>query len=255
MTKTLPLGRGLLLALLALFGSALGACDGAMALGGPSDRFVIAPAPGDAEASPSPEDVQEAATIIRTRLEGMGLVVRKIEPGTDGRITLEVSGKDAEKSVAAAIGIKGDLAIRLVDTGALPEDTDQGIAPPGSEILPMADGSMAVAVRKVGGISGKRVEAAMVGIDQSTGQSMVMVTFDAAGASKFAQLSGANVGKPLAIVLDGKVLSAPVINEPITGGQAQISGGFTVEEANQLAVALQSGALPVVFTVAEHTGL
>lgn len=255
MTMKLPLGRGLLLALLALFAGALPACDGLAASGEPSDRFVIAPAPGDAEASPSPEDVQQAAAIIRKRLEGMDLVVHRLEPGTDGRITIEVSGKDAEKAVAAAIGIRGDLAIRLVDLDALPENTRQGIAPPGSEILPMADGSMAVAVRKVGGVSGKRVEAAQVGIDQSTGQSMVMVTFDAAGASKFAQLSGANVGKPLAIVLDGKVLSAPVVYEPITGGQAQISGGFTAEEASQLAVALQSGALPVVFAVAEHTRL
>lgn len=252
MTMKLPLGRGLLLALLALFAGALAACDGFAASGEPSDRFVIAPAPGDAEAPP-PEDVQEAAAIIRKRLEGMDLVVHRLEPGTDGRIMIEVSGKDAEKAVAAAIGIKGDLAIRLVDIDALPENTRQGIAPPGSEILPMADGSMAVAVRKVGGVSGKRVVKAEAGTDESIGQPMVMVTFDAAGASKFAQLSGANVGKPLAIVLDGKVLSAPVIYEPITGGQAQISGGFTSEEASQLAVALQSGALPVVFTVTEHT--
>lgn len=68
-------------------------------------------------------------------------------------------------------------------------------------------------------------------------------------------LTAANVGKPLAIVLDGKVLSAPVINEPITGGQAQLSGGFTQESANQLAIALQSGALPVAFTLVEHTPL
>lgn len=246
--------RRLLFAILALFAAALPACDGLMALGGPTDRFVIAPAPGDAK-MPSPEGVGAAAAIIGKRLEGMGLVVHRLEPGKDGQIIIEVSGKDAEKALAAAIGIKGDLAIRLVDLNALPEQVDQGIAPVGSEVLPMADGSMSVAVRRLGGISGKHIAAAQPGVDEFSDQPMVMISFDEAGTRKFAQLSGTNVGKPLAIVLDDKVLSAPVINEPITGGQAQISGGFTQDTANQLAVALQSGALPVAFTLVEHTPL
>ena len=76
--------------------------------------------------------------------------------------------------------------------------------------------------------------------------------FDQQGGAKFAKLTSENVNKPFAIILDGKVLSAPNINEPILGGSAQISGSFTVESANQLAIALRSGALPVDLKVVEE---
>ena len=78
------------------------------------------------------------------------------------------------------------------------------------------------------------------------------ITFDQQGGAKFAKLTTENVSRPFAIILDGKVLSAPNINEPILGGSAQISGSFTVESANQLAIALRSGALPVDLTVIQQ---
>ena len=81
---------------------------------------------------------------------------------------------------------------------------------------------------------------------------MVNIQFDQQGANRFATLTTANVNKPFAIILDGKVLSAPTINEPIRGGNAQISGSFTVDTANQLAIALRSGALPVDLAVVEE---
>lgn len=249
-----PLPRSLLFAMLALFATALSACDGVMALGAPTERFVIAPVLGKAKKTVA-GDAQGTITVLRKRLEAMDLVVHRLEPGNDGQIIMDVSGRDAETAVGAAIGIKGELAIRLVDLNALPELVEEGIAPAGSEVLPMADGSMAVAVKRVGVISGKRIVAARPGVDPYNDQPMVMISLDDAGTRKFAQLSGANVGKPLAIVLDGKVLSAPMIQEQITGGQAQIVGGLTQESAQQLAIALQSGALPVVFRVVEHTRL
>lgn len=244
--------RRLVYAILVLFMATLPACEGLMALGRPTDRFVIAPVSGDAKV-PSPEGMEATVAIIRKRLEGLGLEVHRLKSGKDGQIIIEVSGKDAEEALAVAIGIKGDLAIRLVDLNALPDLVDQGIAPVGSEVLPMADGSMSLAVTRLGGISGQSVVAAQTGFDQFTNQPMVLISFDEAGSRKLAEISGTNVGKPLAIVLDGKVLSAPVITEPITGGQAQISGGLTHENASQLAVALQSGALPVAFKLVEHT--
>lgn len=246
--------RTLLLAILALFAGALAACDGAMALGGPTDRFVVKPA-SDEIAAELAADFEASRAIIRKRFEALGLTVYRIDPTAQGELVIEVSGPRAEDAFAAAFGIKGDLAIRLVDLNALPAQTAQGIAPVGSEILEMADGSGPIAVKRVGSISGDRLRDARTGVDEVTGQPMVMILFDDAGARKFALLTQANIGKPLAIVLDGKVLSAPVINEPILGGSAQISGGYTQETANQMAVALRSGALPVAFTLVEHTPL
>ena len=81
---------------------------------------------------------------------------------------------------------------------------------------------------------------------------MVSITFNQQGGAKFAKLTTENVNKPFAIILDGKVLSAPNINEPILGGSAQISGSFTVDSANQLAISLRSGALPVDLKVVEE---
>lgn len=246
--------RALLLAFLALFAGALAACDGAMALGGPTDRFVVKPASDEISAELA-ADIEASRAIIRKRFEALGLTVHRIDPTAQGELVIEVSGPRAEDAFAAAFGIKGDLAIRLVDLNALPANTAQGIAPVGSEILEMADGSGPVAVKRVGSISGDRVVEARAGIDQTTGQPMVVIAFDDAGARKLAQLTAANVGNPLAIVLDGKVLSAPLVNEPITGGQAQIAGGLSEESANEMAIAIRAGALPVAFTLVEHTPL
>jgi len=82
------------------------------------------------------------------------------------------------------------------------------------------------------------------GFDSNTGGPVVTFRFDAAGAKRFGKVTQENVGLPFAIVLDGKVISAPVIREPILGGQGQISGSFTVESANDLAILLRAGALP-----------
>lgn len=257
-TKKPSFRSSLLLALVALLTGTLAACDGVMAQAVPTDRFVVIPVPDPAQVDPAADraaDVEASRAIIRKRLEALGLVVHRTAPAEQGRLVIEVSGKGAGDAFAAAFGFKGDLAIRLVDIAVPVQDLDQGIASPGSEVLEMADGSGPVAVKRVGGISGNRLAQARTGFDEFTGQPMVMVSFDEAGAREFAMLTAANVGKPLAIVLDGKVLSAPVINEPITGGQAQLSGGFTQESANQLAIALQSGALPVAFTLVEHKPL
>jgi preprotein translocase subunit SecD len=254
MTTKLPFARGLVLAFLALVVPVLAGCDGLAAMAGPTDRFVVQPASG-AVAAELAADIEASRAIIRKRLEAFGLTVHKVEPTPDGQLVIEVSGSRADEAFAAAFGIKGDLAIRLVDIDAPAYELDQGIVPPGSELLDMADGSGPVAVKRIGGISGDRVVQARTGIDEFTDQPMVMIAFDEAGTRKFAQMTAANVGKPLAIVLDGKVLSAPVINEPIVGGNAQIAGGYTQESANQMAAAISSGALPVAFTLVEHKPL
>ncbi len=107
-------------------------------------------------------------------------------------------------------------------------------------------------MKRLGGIRGDMLTNAQQSFNQQTNEPVVNITFDSQGARKFADLTSENVNKPFAIILDGKVLSAPNINEPILGGTAQISGSFTVESANELAISLRSGALPVDLTVIQE---
>jgi protein-export membrane protein SecD len=101
-------------------------------------------------------------------------------------------------------------------------------------------------------VSGANLVDSQPGFDQRTGEPIVTFRFDATGAKRFAAVTQQNVGLPFAIILDGKVISAPVIREPILGGAGQISGNFTVPEASDLAVTLRSGALPAKLTVIEE---
>ncbi|MDE2436276.1 MAG: protein translocase subunit SecD, partial [Sphingomonadales bacterium] len=117
---------------------------------------------------------------------------------------------------------------------------------------PTKDGGAPLAVKRLGGIKGDQLSNAQPGNDDRNNQSIVTITFDQQGGAKFAKLTTENVKKPFAIILDGKVLSAPVIEEPIIGGTARISGSFTSDSANQLAIALRSGALPVDLKVVEE---
>jgi preprotein translocase subunit SecD len=93
---------------------------------------------------------------------------------------------------------------------------------------------------------------AQPGFDQRNGQPIVSFKFNSSGSRKFAQATTEHVKEPFAIVLDNKVISAPVIQEPITGGQGQISGNFTVQQANDLAILLRAGALPAPLTIIEE---
>lgn len=114
-----------------------------------------------------------------------------------------------------------------------------------------ADGSF-IEVEKKLIVSGENLIDAQPGFERDTNQSIVSFKFDSIGAKKFANATKDNVGRPLAIILDNEILSSPVIREPILTGSGQISGGFTVEEANQLAVLLRAGALPAPMKIIEE---
>ena len=101
-------------------------------------------------------------------------------------------------------------------------------------------------------VRGDQLKSASQGFDQRTNEPIIQFTFNQEGARAFGQFTAQNVNRPFAIVLDNKVLSAPVIREPILGGSGQISGGFTVQGANDLAIQLRSGALPADLTVVEE---
>ena len=147
------------------------------------------------------------------------------------------------------------MAFHLLDD-SLPRSTLQRGArlPPGVDLLPGTErgDNELYPVKRRAMLEGDRLVDAGAGFDQRTGEPVVNFRFDSQGAQRFAEITRANVGKPFAIVLDGKVLSAPVIREPITGGSGQISGSFTTRSAHDLAVMLRAGALPAPLKVIEE---
>ncbi len=192
-----------------------------------------------------------ARDVVRRRIDPQGTKeVTVVTQGSD-RILVQVPGVEDPESLKKLIGQTARLEFKLVDLTADPAQVQEGRAPAGSQVLPMADGSGFMAVKRRVMVSGDQLVDAKQGFDQD-GRPVVDITFNAAGARRFGRTTQENVNKPFAIILDDKILSAPNINEPILGGRAQISGSFTVQTANDLAISLASGKLPVKLNVIEE---
>ncbi len=197
-----------------------------------------------------------AVEVVRKRIDSMGTREPTIVRQGGNRILVQVPGLSDPKKLKDQLGQTAKLEFKLVDVSASQADRAQGIAQPGTQLVPFAnpekDGIVPLAVYRLGGISGDQLTRAVPGNDPKTNESLVEISFDQQGGAKFAKLTSENVGRPFAIILDGKVISAPNIQEPILGGQARISGSFTPETAQQLAINLASGALPVDLKVIEE---
>ncbi len=193
-----------------------------------------------------------ARDVVRRRIDPQGTrEITVINQGED-RILVQVPGVEDPEALKALIGQTARLEFKLVALDADPVQVQAGRAPPGAQVLPMADGSGFIAVKRRVMVSGDQLVDAQQGFDPQTNAPVINIKFNSAGARRFGRTTQENVGKPFAIILDDKVLSAPNINEPILGGQAQISGSFTVESATDLAVSLASGKLPVKLNVIEE---
>ena len=192
-----------------------------------------------------------ARDVVRRRIDPGG--TKEITVVTEGtnRILVEVPGVENPDQLKKLIGQTARLEFKLVDLQANPADVQAGRAPPGSQVLPMADGTGFMAVKRRVMVSGDQLTDAQQSFDQD-GRPDINIKFNTAGARRFGRTTQENVGKPFAIILDDKVLSAPNINEPILGGNAQITGSFTVQSAHDLAVSLASGKLPVKLNVIEE---
>ena len=215
-----------------------------------TNRIVMTPTPGgNSQALKNAMTV--ARDVVRRRIDPQGTKeVTVVTQGSD-RILVQVPGVEDPEALKKLIGQTARLEFKLVDLTADPTQVAQGRAPAGSQVLPMADGSGAMAVKRRVMVSGDQLTDAKQGFDQD-GRPVVDITFNSTGARRFGRTTQENVNKPFAIILDDKILSAPNINEPILGGRAQISGGFTVETANDLAISLASGKLPVKLNVIEE---
>ena len=215
-----------------------------------STRIVLTPTQSGAQRAMR-DAMTVARDVVRRRIDPQGTKeITVINQGAD-RILVEVPGVEDPEALKNLIGQTARLEFKLVDLTADQNQVAQGRAPAGSQVLPMAEGGGNIAVKRRVMVSGDQLVDAKQTFDQD-GRAVVSISFNTAGARRFGRVTQENVNKPFAIILDDKVLSAPNINEPILGGQAQISGNFTVETANQLAVSLASGKLPVKLNVIEE---
>jgi preprotein translocase subunit SecD len=198
--------------------------------------------------------VEQTIPILEKRINGLGLVEPTIQRQGVDRILVQVPGLDDPQRLLSVIGKTAKLEFRMVDMSMTAQDALQGRAPPDSEVLyeGKKDPKTPMLIQKQVLVSGDELTDAQAGFDQRSGEPIVSFRFNTAGARKFAQVTQENVGRPFAIVLDNEVISAPVIREPILGGSGQISGNFTVESANDLAILLRAGALPAKLTPIEQ---
>lgn len=202
------------------------------------------------------EMVQDALArsieIVRRRIDALGTKEPSIQSQGGKYILIQLPGVDNPEHIKELIGQTAKMTFHLVNENVSPEQLQSGRAPNGTEFLPYMDMPwQTVPVYSRVEVSGESLKDSQADFDQHN-MPVVTTVFDAVGARKFAKLTTEHVNERFAIVLDGKVLSAPNIREPIPGGRGQISGGFTLQGAKDLAVLLRSGALPAPLTVIEE---
>ena len=220
------------------------------------DSTKIVMTPSAAGLSRAVEDAMQSATeVVRRRIDELGTKEPTIIRQGADRIVVQVPGLQHPEALKALLGKTAKLDFKLVDLNADPAEVAKGHAPIGSEILSYPGnpaGPPMIAVKRRAIITGDELSNASQGNDSQSNAPVVNIQFNGDGAKKFGRVTQENVNKPFAMILDNVVLSAPNINEPILGGSAQISGSFTVESANALAIQLRSGKLPIALKVIEE---
>ena len=199
--------------------------------------------------------VAQSIEIIRRRIDETGTKEPTIQRQGQDRILVQLPGVDNPEHVKQLLGRTAKLTFQLVDTGVNPEEARRGRLPPGDEILPAQEergsaGPTQYVVRKRVMVGGDMLVDAQATFHDN--EPVVSFKFDTVGARRFGDATRENVGKPFAIVLDNKVISAPIIREPILGGSGVISGSFTVQSASDLALLLRAGALPAPIKILEE---
>jgi len=195
--------------------------------------------------------VDQSIQIIERRVNELGTTEPTIQREGIDRILVQLPGVKDPSHVKEILGKTAKLDFRMVDLSMTPQQAADTHPPPDSELLD-GEGGVKYLVEKRVLVSGGDLVDAQPGFDQRTSEPVVNFRFNSTGARRFAEATQANVGKPFAIVLDNKVIEAPVIREPILGGSGQISGRFTVQQANDLSILLRAGALPAPLTIIEE---
>ena len=204
--------------------------------------------------------LSQAIETIRNRIDKFGVAEPVIQRQGDQDIAIQLPGlKDPERAIQL-IGKTAVLEFRLIDDSMDPYKALSAGVPPDSEVLYQQKRNFETGaaekapflVKKEVLLSGDSLSDARVAFDSQYNEPYVSLSFDANGARAFERITTQNTGKRLAIVLDGMVHSAPQIKEPISGGKAQITGGFKYEEATDLAIVLRAGALPAPVSIVQN---
>jgi preprotein translocase subunit SecD len=193
--------------------------------------------------------VEQSVEIVRRRIDESGTSEALIARQGSSRILVQLPGVEDPNRIKELLGRTARMTFRLLDETANPS---AATPPPGVEFLEGEQPGQRYAVRRRIEVDGANLSDARTGQNPQTGEWVVNFTFDSLGTRRFAEITRQNVGRPFAVVLDNKVITAPVIREPITGGSGQISGSFNAASANDLAVLLRAGALPAPLTVVEE---
>ena len=204
--------------------------------------------------------VRQALETLRNRIDQFGVSEPTLQRQEGNRILIQLPGvKDPQRAIDL-LGKTARLEFKMVMEDANPQDAVAGKLPPGGQLLyerrvdprTGATSEIPIVVEDKTIMTGDLLSDAQVRIDNRFNDSYVAIDFNAVGAKRFDQITAANVGKRMAIVLDDTVYSAPVIRERISGGSAQISGSFTEQEATDLAIILRAGSLPAPVEILEN---
>lgn len=197
--------------------------------------------------------VDSAIEVVRRRVDALGTTEPSIQRQGEARILLQVPGFDDPEKLKAVVKQAAVLSFHLVVRPATAEEATDGLTEPGTTIFPSKDQySTHYILEDEPLITGADLANARQEISPQTSRPVVSFRLNSRGAVRFGDVTAANVGRPFAIVLDGEVISAPTIQEAITGGSGQISGNFTVSTADDLAILLRSGSLEAPLTILEE---
>ncbi len=215
-------------------------------------RIVIKPTEPAITAKIS-STIDSAIEVVRRRVDELGTTEPSIQRQGDDRILLQVPGFDDPEKLKAVVKQAAVLSFHLVERPATAQDAAEGIFEPGTSIFPSVDQySTHYVLEDEPLLTGSDLANAQQSFSAQTNRPVVTFRLNSRGAVRFGEVTSNNVGRPFAIVLDGNVISAPTINEPITGGAGEISGRFTVSSADDLALLLRSGSLEAPLTILEE---
>jgi len=206
--------------------------------------------------------IDQAIEVVRTRIDALGTTEPVIVKQGDTRILVQIPGYEDTARAKSLIGRTAQLEFKLVDEKGDLDKSLRGVIPAGDIIMYGANESrkgksfrQPYLLKKRTELSGTEVSDARVSIDSRFNEYAVTLKFNSKGARKFDHLTAAHVGERFAIILEGAVMSAPVIRERIAGGSAQITGSFSPAEAHDLAIVLRAGALPAPVKVVEERSI
>jgi protein-export membrane protein SecD len=203
--------------------------------------------------------INQSISIINRRVDQLGTTEPEVTAQGTDRIVVQLPGLKDPERIKGLINKTAKLTFHMVEAVIPSSEITPNYRPvPGTKLVPPEgvglDGtpSFYYLIRQDARLTGDNLIDAQQSYDTQHNQVIVSFQFDASGARKFADLTRENVGKPFAMLLDNKVISAPVINEEIPSGRGQISGNFTIQSANDLAVLMRAGALPATLNIMEE---